>query len=195
MTPSASAPPAPPSSPPARWPPAPTTPPAAPTPAPAPADASAPPTGDDHGRRPEQADLPAVHARQAARLLRQGRRQRQADRRARRRRRRRRTCSPGRSQGVGGFYDHNIALQAQGKSVRVRRLDARRSPARSSCAAATSRARSSRPADFKGTSLGITDTGSSTDFLTQYLSDQERRRPRQRRPVAASAPGRRSSPR
>jgi NitT/TauT family transport system substrate-binding protein len=26
------------------------------------------------------------------------------------------------------------------------------------------------PADFKGRSLGITDTGSSTDFLTQYLT-------------------------
>ena len=26
------------------------------------------------------------------------------------------------------------------------------------------------PADFKGKSLGITDTGSSTDFLTQYLT-------------------------
>ncbi|GAB3883805.1 ABC transporter substrate-binding protein [Terrabacter terrigena] len=47
----------------------------------------------------------------------------------------------GQVQGVGGFYDHNIALQAQGKSSEaVGRCC--RSPARSSSAAATSRARS-----------------------------------------------------
>ena len=83
----------------------------------------------------------------------------------------------GQVQGVGGFYDHNIALQARA-SPRSPSCRCCRSPARSSCAAATSRAPSSSPADFKGRSLGITDTGSSTDFLTQYLSDEERRRPR-----------------
>ncbi len=29
------------------------------------------------------------------------------------------------------------------------------------------------PADFKGTKLGVTSPGSSTDFLTQYLATKQ----------------------
>ena len=49
------------------------------------------------------------------------------------------------------------------------------------------------PADFNGRSLGITDTGSSTDFLTQYISVKNGVDPARttRRGVGA---GQRSSP-
>ena len=69
-----------------------------------------------------------------------------------------------------------------------------RSPGRSSCAAATSRARSSRPPTGRDARSGITDTGSSTDFLTQYLATKNGVNPAKttRRGVGA---GPRSSPR
>ncbi|GAA2496751.1 ABC transporter substrate-binding protein [Terrabacter carboxydivorans] len=75
----------------------------------------------------------------------------------------------GQVQGVGGFYDHNIALQAQGKSseavVSMLQIPGEVELCRSDLKGVVK-----SPADFKGRSLGITDTGSSTDFLTQYLS-------------------------
>ena len=75
----------------------------------------------------------------------------------------------GQVQGVGGFYDHNIALQAQGKSseavVSMLQIPGEVELCRTDLKGAVK-----SPADFKGRSLGITDTGSSTDFLTQYLS-------------------------
>ena len=83
----------------------------------------------------------------------------------------------GKVDGVGGFYDHTIDLQGSGS---------RPSPWSRCCSHARRgravpqrprRARSSRPADWKGRNLGITDLGSSTDFLTQYLAQQERCRP------------------
>ena len=76
----------------------------------------------------------------------------------------------GKVDAVGGFYDHNIALQGKGKSTEsvVSMLTDRR--ARSSCAAPISRARSNRLRTGRAGHLGITDLGSSTDFLTQYLA-------------------------
>lgn len=75
----------------------------------------------------------------------------------------------GQVQGVGGFYDHNIALQAQGKSseavVSMLQIPGEVELCRSDLKGVVT-----SPADFKGRSLGITDTGSSTDFLTQFLS-------------------------
>ena len=75
----------------------------------------------------------------------------------------------GQVQGVGGFYDHNIALQAQGKFsesvVSMLQIPGEVELCRSDLKGVVN-----SPADFKGTSLGITDTGSSTDFLTQYLT-------------------------
>ncbi|WP_414640241.1 ABC transporter substrate-binding protein [Bordetella sp.] len=74
-------------------------------------------------------------------------------------------------QGVVGFYDHTIDLQAKGIEVEslVQFSDV---PGEamlvSSKAAATIRS----PADFKGQSLGVTSLGSSTDFLTEYLAAQ-----------------------
>ena len=75
----------------------------------------------------------------------------------------------GQVQGVGGFYDHNIALQAQGKSSEsvVSMLQI---PGEVELCRSDLKGKITSPADFKGQSLGITDTGSSTDFLTQYLT-------------------------
>ena len=75
----------------------------------------------------------------------------------------------GQVQGVGGFYDHTIALQGQGKSAEsvVSMLQI---PGEVELCRSDLKGKITSPADFKGQSLGITDTGSSTDFLTQYLT-------------------------
>ncbi len=71
-------------------------------------------------------------------------------------------------QGVVGFYDHCIDLQAKGKFVE--------SVVQFSQAPGEVELVSSKhpeiksPADFKGMSLGVTGLGSSTNFLTQYLA-------------------------
>ncbi len=71
-------------------------------------------------------------------------------------------------QGVVGFYDHTIDLQAKGKFVE--------SVVQFSQAPGEVELVSSKhpeiksPADFKGMSLGVTGLGSSTNFLTQYLA-------------------------
>jgi NitT/TauT family transport system substrate-binding protein len=75
----------------------------------------------------------------------------------------------GQVQGVGGFYDHNIALQAQGKSSEAV-VSMLQIPGEVELCRSDLKGTIKSPADFKGQSLGITDTGSSTDFLTQYLS-------------------------
>lgn len=71
-------------------------------------------------------------------------------------------------QGVGGFYDHCIDLQAKGKYVESViqilgspgevELVSRKHPEIKS------------PADWTGVKLGVTGLGSSTNFLTQYLA-------------------------
>ncbi|WP_270888224.1 ABC transporter substrate-binding protein [Pedococcus sp. 5OH_020] len=75
----------------------------------------------------------------------------------------------GQVQGVGGFYDHNIALQAQGKSSEAV-VSMLQIPGEVELCRSDLKGKVTSPADFKGLSLGITDTGSSTDFLTQYLT-------------------------
>ena len=101
----------------------------------------------------------------------------------------------GQVQGVGGFYDHNIALQGQGKSSESVDLDAA-DPRRGRAVPQRPQGHGQvSPADWKGRSLGITDTGSSTDFLTQYLADEERRRPCRDDPARRRRRRRPSSPR
>ena len=78
-------------------------------------------------------------------------------------------------QGVVGFYDHTIDLQAKGKAIttivqfsqapgEVEMLSAKASDVKS-------------PADLKGKTLGVTGLGSSTDFLTQYIVTRAGLRP------------------
>ncbi|HVV24836.1 MAG TPA: ABC transporter substrate-binding protein [Pseudonocardiaceae bacterium] len=74
----------------------------------------------------------------------------------------------GQVDAVVGFYDHNLDLQAKGKSteavVQLLQVPGEVELCRSDEPAITS------PKDWAGKSLGITDLGSSTDFLTKYLA-------------------------
>jgi NitT/TauT family transport system substrate-binding protein len=72
-------------------------------------------------------------------------------------------------QGVIGFYDHTIDLQTKGKCITsvVQLADV---PGEVEIVAANKADQIKGPADFKGRKLGITSSGSSTDFLTQYLA-------------------------
>jgi NitT/TauT family transport system substrate-binding protein len=77
----------------------------------------------------------------------------------------------GQVDGVGGFYDHTIALQAVGKSAEsvVSMLQV---PGEVELCRNDLKSKIHSAADWNGLSLGITDTGSSTDFLTQYLAQK-----------------------
>ncbi len=72
-------------------------------------------------------------------------------------------------QGVVGFYDHAIDLQTKGKCIEsvVQFSDV---PGEVEMVATSKADKIKSPADFKGRKLGVTSSGSSTDFLTQYLS-------------------------
>lgn len=75
----------------------------------------------------------------------------------------------GQVNATGGFYDHNISLQAKGKSTEsvVSLLQV---PGEVELCRTDLKGTIKSPADWKGRNLGITDLGSSTDFLTQYLA-------------------------
>jgi NitT/TauT family transport system substrate-binding protein len=75
----------------------------------------------------------------------------------------------GQVQGVGGFYDHTIVLQGKGKSAESV-VSMLQNPGEVELCRTDLKDKIKSPADFKGRSLGITDTGSSTDFLTQYIT-------------------------
>lgn len=77
----------------------------------------------------------------------------------------------GQVQGVGGFYDHNIALQALGKSSESV-ISMLQIPGEVELCRTDLKGKITSPADWAGKSLGITDVGSSTDFLTQYLAQK-----------------------
>ncbi|HVO02306.1 MAG TPA: ABC transporter substrate-binding protein [Candidatus Cybelea sp.] len=72
-------------------------------------------------------------------------------------------------QGVVGFYDHTIDLQAKGKFVESV-VQFSRAPGEVEMVAAKQADTIKSPADWKGKSLGVTGLGSSTNFLTQYLA-------------------------
>ncbi|MCW2883361.1 MAG: sulfonate transport system substrate-binding protein [Streptosporangiaceae bacterium] len=77
----------------------------------------------------------------------------------------------GKVDGVGGFYDHTIALQGLGQSAEsvVSMLV---TPGEVELCRNDLKSQIKSPADWKGRNLGITDLGSSTDFLTQYLAQK-----------------------
>jgi NitT/TauT family transport system substrate-binding protein len=72
-------------------------------------------------------------------------------------------------QGVVGFYDHTIDLQTKGKCI-TSVVQLANIPGEVEIVATSKAAQITSPADFKGKKLGITSSGSSTDFLTQYLA-------------------------
>jgi NitT/TauT family transport system substrate-binding protein len=75
----------------------------------------------------------------------------------------------GQVQGVGGFYDHTIVLQGKGKATESV-ISMLQNPGEVELCRTDLKDQIKSPADWKGRSLGITDTGSSTDFLTQYIT-------------------------
>nr|WP_275404212.1 ABC transporter substrate-binding protein [Pseudonocardia acidicola] len=77
----------------------------------------------------------------------------------------------GQVDAVGGFYDHNIDLQAKGQSTEAV-VSMLQVPGEVELCRADLKGTVTSPADWKGRSLGVTDLGSSTDFLTQYLAQK-----------------------
>lgn len=72
-------------------------------------------------------------------------------------------------QGVVGFYDHTIDLQAKGKFVQSV-VQFSQAPGEAEVVATRLADVIRTPADFKGRSLGVTGLGSSTHLLTLYLA-------------------------
>ncbi|HEY8025850.1 MAG TPA: ABC transporter substrate-binding protein [Burkholderiaceae bacterium] len=77
----------------------------------------------------------------------------------------------GAAQGVIGFYDHAIDLQAKGKAVESV-VQLAQTPGEFEMVSAKVASQVKSPADFKGRTLGVTGLGSSTNFLTQFLAVQ-----------------------
>lgn len=75
----------------------------------------------------------------------------------------------GNVQGVIGFYDHNIDLQARGKST-MSVVQLLHSPGEVELVSTKKAGQIKSPADWKGANLGVTGLGSSTNFITQYLA-------------------------
>ena len=72
-------------------------------------------------------------------------------------------------QGVVGFYDHTIGLQARGKAVESV-VQFGQAPGEVELVSSKMTDEIKSPADFKGKTLGVTGLGSSTHFLTLYLA-------------------------
>lgn len=74
-------------------------------------------------------------------------------------------------QGVVGFYDHAIDLQAKGKYIESI-VQFSQAPGEVEMVSTKYADKIKSPADFKGQTLGVTGLGSSTSFLTQYLAQK-----------------------
>jgi len=74
----------------------------------------------------------------------------------------------GQVDGAGGFYDHCIDLQTKGKYLESV-VQMAQSPGERLMIANRVKDRVKTLADLKGTKIGITDLGSSTNFLANYL--------------------------
>ena len=72
-------------------------------------------------------------------------------------------------QGVVGFYDHTIDLQAKGKAA-MSVVQFSQAPGEAILVSTKLSDQIKSPADFKGRTVGVTGLGSSTNFLTQYLA-------------------------
>ncbi|HEY8099131.1 MAG TPA: ABC transporter substrate-binding protein [Burkholderiaceae bacterium] len=75
----------------------------------------------------------------------------------------------GAAQGVIGFYDHTIDLQARGKFVQSV-VQFSQAPGEVEVVSKNKIGQIQSPADFKGMNIGVTGLGSSTHFLTLYLA-------------------------
>ena len=75
----------------------------------------------------------------------------------------------GAAQGVVGFYDHTVDLQARGKMVESV-VQFSQAPGEAILVSKAAAKNLKSAADFKGKTLGVTGLGSSTNFLTQFLA-------------------------
>ncbi|MCW2756959.1 MAG: nitrate transporter substrate-binding protein, partial [Nocardioidaceae bacterium] len=75
----------------------------------------------------------------------------------------------GKVQGVVGFYDHTITLQAQGKCIESV-VQLAKVPGEAEVVSTQAAGSVTSPKDFASKKLGVTSPGSSTDYLTQYLA-------------------------
>lgn len=75
----------------------------------------------------------------------------------------------GKVEGVVGFYDHTITLQAQGKCV-TSVVQLAKVPGEAEVVSTKAMGKLTGAQDFAGKKLGVTSPGSSTDYLTQYLA-------------------------
>lgn len=76
------------------------------------------------------------------------------------------------AQGVVGFYDHTIDMQSKGKCLESV-VQFANVPGEVEMVSKKDKATVTSAKDFKGKKLGVTSQGSSTDFLTQYLTGRE----------------------
>ncbi|WP_426396004.1 ABC transporter substrate-binding protein [Ralstonia sp. R-29] len=76
------------------------------------------------------------------------------------------------AQGVVGFYDHTIDLQAKGKEVRAIVVFSQ-VPGEAEVVSTRVAATVQSLPDLRGRTLGVTGLGSSTSFLTRYLMAQQ----------------------
>ena len=72
-------------------------------------------------------------------------------------------------QGVVGFYDHTIDMQAKGKFIQTI-VQFAQAPGEVELVSTKLAGEITSPAQLKGRTLGITGLGSSTEFLTRYLA-------------------------
>jgi NitT/TauT family transport system substrate-binding protein len=75
------------------------------------------------------------------------------------------------AQGVIGFYDHAISLQARGKRVQSV-VQFSHVPGEAILVSRNAAGSLRTPADFRGRTLGVTGIGSSTFHLTRYIAAQ-----------------------
>ncbi|MEU3987676.1 ABC transporter substrate-binding protein [Streptomyces platensis] len=89
-------------------------------------------------------------------------------------------------QGVVGFYDHTLDLQAKGKQVESV-VQLAHAPGEVEVVSNKAAGELTSPKDFKGKKLGVTGLGSSTDFLTKYLAVKNGVQTHEFTPVAVGA--------
>ncbi|WP_415855280.1 ABC transporter substrate-binding protein [Sinomonas sp. G460-2] len=75
----------------------------------------------------------------------------------------------GQIDAVGGFYEHNQILQAKGKDT-VAVVSMLRAAGEAEVCRSDLKGVIKGAADFKNRNLGITDQGSATDYMTQYIT-------------------------
>lgn len=72
-------------------------------------------------------------------------------------------------QGVVGFYDHTVTMQAKGKCIESV-VQLAKVPGEVEIVSTKASADIASTKDLRGKKLGVTSPGSSTDYLTQYLA-------------------------